>query len=41
MGQAGLVKGITTLIGGRQQRKFGKEEARLGEQQYKKQVEEM
>ena len=24
MGQAGLVKGITTLIGGRQQRKFGK-----------------
>tara|TARA_R110000824_G_scaffold9286_4_gene41649 strand:- start:59 stop:1582 length:1524 start_codon:yes stop_codon:yes gene_type:complete len=38
MGQAGLVKGITTLIGGRQQRKFGKEEARLGEQQYKKQL---
>lgn len=33
-----MIKGATTLIGGRQQRKFGEKEAKLGEEKYEKQL---
>lgn len=38
MGTIGMIKGATTLIGGRQQRKFGEKEAKLGEEKYEKQL---